>query len=40
MPHNNPDVVFTVSTTGVWRSANFAYLGLLHTFNATTNGTG
>ena len=32
--NNNPDVVFTVSTTGVWRSANFGASWSVATFNA------
>ena len=37
--NNNPDAVFTVSTTGVWRSANFGASWSVATFNAATNGT-
>ena len=37
--NNNPDVVFTVSSSGVWRSPNFGSSWSLSTFNTTNNGT-
>lgn len=37
--NNNPDVVFTVSSNGVWRSPDFGESWSLSTFNNTDNGT-
>lgn len=37
--NNNPDVVFTVSKNGVWRSPDFGSTWSLTSFNSTANGT-